>query len=205
VRSGLPRTPTVIALGVLLLAATSSARAEVDHETDSPSRPIDWRLGAGVGGSWLPLDGGGIAMAVVRASVGFDYGRYSLRASPALQYGTVVEDSDRWEIALGYLALENVFRITPDYAMSISPLVGYGYSPDPTPGCTDVCSEPIGNGLTVGADASPATLLVGDDRAFELGVHAEIFVFTGGAVWPGAYLDFRWMFASVGDGDSGHQ
>jgi hypothetical protein len=53
--------------------------------------------------------------------------------------------------------------------MSIAPLVGYGYSPDPTPDCTDVCSEPIGNGLTVGGDASPATIIFGDDRDFELG------------------------------------
>ncbi len=203
-RPRLRLAPAAIALGVVLLAVASPARADEEQRADAPLATVNWRLGAGMGGSWLPLGNrSSIAMAVARASAGFDYGRYSLRASPTFQYGTMSENSDHWEIALGYLALENVFRITPDYAVSISPLAGYGHSPDPTPGCTDVCSEAIGNGLTLGADASPATVLFGDDRAFELGIHADIFVFTSGSIWPGAYLDFRWMFASVGDGISG--
>ncbi len=145
----------------------------------------------------MPVHGGGIATGVARASAGLDYGWYSLRASPAFQYGTLAEDADHWTIALGYLALESVFRLIPEFAMSVAPLAGYGRSPDPRLKCTDVCTEPIGNGLTLGADASPATVILGDDREVEIGIHADIFVFTSGDIWPGAYLDFRWFFASI--------
>ncbi len=77
--------------------------------------------------------------------------------------------------------------------------MGYAYSPEPIAGCTDSCTEPIGNGLALGADVSPATFAFGRHGAFELGLHADIFVFkANGYIWPGAYLDLRWMFASSG-------
>jgi hypothetical protein len=184
-----------IALVAFALGFASSARADEDRET--PPAPLRWRFGVGLGGSWLPIRGGGIAMGVARASAGLDYGWYSLRASPAFQYGVIGESADHWTISLGYLALENVFRITPDFAMSVAPLAGYGHSPNPRPKCTDVCTEPIGNGLALGADVSPATVILGDDREIEIGIHADIFVFPSGNIWPGAYLEFRWFFAST--------
>jgi hypothetical protein len=189
--SALRSVPYAIGLSVILGTLASSVRADDGEDLAAAPRG---RLGVGLGGSWLPGYGDTTTL-VARVSAGFDVGRFSLSALPTFQYVAVTKYPSP-TMSAGYLAIENALRITPGYALSIAPLVGYAHSPDPDPGCSDVCYAPLGNGWLLGADVSPATFVFGRDGAFEVGLHGSLFEFPkDGQVMLGAYLELRWIFA----------
>jgi hypothetical protein len=173
------------------ILATSTAQADEGDEPQAAG--LRGRFGGALGGSWLPLQGD-TSTLVARVSAGFDLGRFSLRALPTFQYVSVARYPSP-KMTAGYLALEAAFRVAPPYVLSIAPLVGYAHSPDPNPGCYDVCYEPLGNGLMVGADASPATFVLGPDDSIEVGLHGTLFEFPqNGQLMLGAHLEARWSF-----------
>jgi len=186
--------PCAIALCALLGPLASSAHAD-DRETGAEPRA---RLGVGLGGSWLPVSGG-TSTLVARVSAGFDVGRYSLRALPTFHYATAAAYPTS-TMSAGYLAIEGAFRITPRYAVSVAPLVGYTHAPDPDPHCYDVCYDSqFGDGLTLGVDVSPASLVFGDG-SFEVGVHGVGFEYpASGQVSVSAFVELRWLFAQASD------
>ena len=170
----LARRSAARAIGLCALLGTfaSSARADEGEATGAAPRG---RLGIGVGGSWLPLFGGASTL-VARFSVGFDAGRFSLRALPTFQY-VYLGQFPATTMSAGYLAVESAFKVTPEYSVSIAPLAGYAHSPDPDPQCFDVCHESLGNGLMFGADVSPATFSFGRDDSLQVGLHGSFFEF----------------------------
>jgi hypothetical protein len=178
---------TAVAFGVFGAAREAAADPE-----GTPTAPA-WRAGIGGGGSWLPVDNGTVT-GVVQLSGGVDLTRvYGLRLTPTFQYSRE-ERYPNLSVGLGYLAVDNVFRVAPLYAVSLSPLVGGAFSSKPPP-CFDVCYQGLGNGPIVGVSTSPATFLVGPDRQIEVGLHAQLFVLTNsGLVYAGGYLGIRWLF-----------
>jgi len=190
----LPAVLHAIGVFAILGALASSARAEDADVTQGGAGAPRGNLGVGLGGSWLPVMGD-TSTLVARVSVGFDAGRYSLRALPTFQYVSLA----KWPtttMTAGYLAAESAFRVSPGYAVSIAPLAGYAHSPNPCSQCNDVVYGSLGNGLMLGVDVSPATFVFGPDRAFEVGVHGSIFEFPGdGSVILSGYLELRWTFA----------
>jgi hypothetical protein len=185
-----------LACSIVLGAAVTSApgSASADPELSVPR----WQLGVGAGGSWLP-EAGGTATLLAEASVGLDIGRFGLRAVPSYEYFTIAEGPSG-TMSVGYVAVEGVFRVTPYYAVSVAPLAGYSYAPIPPcgcPGCFDaVCYDlGTGNGLTLGATASPATLTFGPDNAFEASLRGVLFEWpNSGHVYLGTYVALRWFF-----------
>jgi hypothetical protein len=178
----------------ILLAVVAPAQADADQESTGP--PPRWRAGVGLGGSWLPVDEG-TTTALAELSAGVDLDRFSLRLSPRFQYvGVAGYPSPK--LTVGYLAVEGAFRVTPWYAISAAPLVGYSHA-SPPPKCFDVCrEEPFATGLTVGVSFSPATFVFGSNDEFEAGFHALLFEYPEAMqrVDLGAYAAVQWFFAS---------
>ena len=173
-----------------LVAAATPARA--DAETAGPE--TRWRVGVGAGASWLPVQSG-TTTALAEVSAGVDRGPFSLRVSPRFQYFTVAEYPSP-KLSVGYLAVEAAFRVTPWYAISAAPLVGYSHA-SAAPPCEDVCHEPpFATGLTLGVSVSPATFVFGPDGAFEAGLHALLFEYpsAGQQVYVGGYAALQWFF-----------
>ena len=184
--------PLAGALAAVATLVSVAAPAQADPEpAESAAR---WRAGVGVGGSWLPTQSGTTTvLAEVSASV--DLGRFSLRISPRFQYVAIAEYPSP-KLAVGYVAIEGAFRVTPWYAISAAPLLGYSHASTP-PVCEDVCvEEPFATGLTVGANVSPATFVFEPDGAFEAGIHVLFFEYpqAGQRVYPGAYLALQLFF-----------
>jgi hypothetical protein len=159
-------------LGAVLLASGGgSARAAADDD----SLPTGVRLGIGGGAS--AMDGSAFAFTA-EIVAGVDVGHYSARFIPSLELLYFPNESFiHWTYGIESLSLENVFHVTPLYALSLAPSVSYIFAASTAPPCYDVChSPPYVKELLVGGSFSPLLLAFGPKRSFELGAYARVEV-----------------------------
>jgi hypothetical protein len=144
------------------------------------------------------MDGSAIALKA-EIVAGVDVGHYSARFIPSLEFLYFPEQSSfiHWTYGIESLSLENVFHVTPLYALSLAPSVSYIFAASTAPPCYDVCySAPYVMELLVGGSFSPLLLAFGPKRSFELGAYARVEVgVKDGIPYLGGYLAFRWFFA----------
>jgi hypothetical protein len=156
---------------------------------------VRWLAGGGLGFHALSAGSFWTTGWVGEVSAGIEFERYSFRLRPTFEYWA---PSVRVApVSLRYVALDNVVRIAPWFAMSIAPVVGFLRSGTP-PYCYDVCYASLPNDTVVGLDVSPVTLV---QHAFggrlELGAHATLLLLAdAGWLELSSYLDAKWLFST---------
>jgi hypothetical protein len=155
---------------------------------------LRWLVGGGFGVHALDAGGFWPTGWEGEASAGIEFGRYSFRVRPTFEY--LSPSVPVSPVSLAYVALDNVVRLTPWYAVSIAPVVGFLRSPKP-PYCYDVCYASLSNDIVAGIDVSPATLVANAfDGRLEIGAHATLFLLAdAGWLEIFSYLSARWLFS----------